>query len=246
MATNMVSDKNLLYKIALKLTYMNAQSRIISLGPNLGEMVAGKFGKSIERVILPCGVFLSELGEVSTPKWKEFPNKVYFGYLGNCGIPHSSDFVKAAIGAINPDTQHLILAVYGTKSEEIKEYAANRQGVSILPTVPREELGSIDVHLVTLLETWTHIAGPSKAVSSICSGSTILFHGSRNSDNWSMLGEAGWIVDNRQEVYHSVKDCMSSITLEGVNERRIKAKEIAQKLNDLILDSYNRIASWAK
>lgn len=245
-ATNIISANNPLYKLAIKLSYKNAPSKIISLGPYQGDVVARKFGIYVEKVVLPCGVFVSENKHEKSPAWKESDEKVYFGYLGNCGIPHSADFVKAAIDAINPKTQHLILAVYGTKSSEIMAYAQGKEGVTLMKSVPREELGSIDVHLVTLLDSWTHIAVPSKAVSSICSGSTILFHGNSQSDTWAMLGEAGWIVENGANLFESVKSRMSAITLEEVKKKRAIASTIAANLSKRIIESYESIAGWAK
>ncbi len=245
-ASNEVSETNFLYKYALKQTYKNAPKKIIALGPKQKEELDKKFNANIEHVILPCGVFLEQNKVASTPSWKLYDDKIYLGYCGNCGNPHSANFIKEVIDAINPEVHHLVLAVYGIKAEEIKDYAKNKAGVSILSNVPRNELHHIDVHLVTLVNSWTHVAVPSKAVSSVCSGATILFCGNKESDNWFMLQDAGWLVEDNEELRQQVRKTLASLSKEEIQIKKNNATTIAAKLNHLIQESYATIASWAK
>lgn len=245
-ASNEISTTNWLYKFVIRKTYKNAPNKIIALGPQQKKVLDKKYQKEIESVILPCGVFIDQHKTTEIPDWKKHPEKIYLGYAGNCGSPHSSEFVKAVIDGINPDNQHLILAIYGTKASDVIRYAENKKGITILKSVPRNELHFIDIHLVTLLNTWTHVAVPSKAVSSICSGSTILFCGNKESDNWYLLQNAGWLIEDNQQLKEQVKSTLASITTVQIQVKKQKADEIAQNLSRLIATSYDTIAQWAE
>ena len=184
--------------------------------------------------------------EAKRPHWKTDENLIYFGYCGNCGIPHNPNFVKAAMDCIDPSMHRMVLRVYGVYAEELIKYAQNKPGIIVLDDVPRHELGFIDVHLVTLLKSWTHIAVPSKAVSSICSGSAMLFCGDEKSDNWQLLKDASWFVEDNENMVQDLNHLMTTINLNDIKEKRKQAREITLQLNKLINNSYNTIASWAQ
>lgn len=245
-ASNEIKSSNILYKYAIQQTYVHAPNKIIALGPKQKELLDKKYNKVIESVILPCGVFIDQNKSEFTPSWKTHSDKIYLGYCGNCGNPHSSEFIKEVITAINPSTQHLILAIYGNKANEIKTFAQGKAGITILTSVSRNELHYIDVHLVTLVNSWTHVAVPSKAVSSICSGSTILFCGNKESDNWFMLQDAGWLVEDNANLKENVRKAVSSLNWENILMKKNNAYKIATGLTDLIKQSYTTIATWAK
>lgn len=245
-ASNEISPTNFFYKYALKQTYKNAPRKIIALGPQQKKVLDKKYNKEIEHVILPCGVFLDQNKIEKTPSWKTHTNKIYLGYCGNCGHPHSVDFIKEVIDSVNPETQHLVLAVYGIKAAQVIDYAKGKPGVTILTGVPRNELHHIDVHLVTLVNSWTHVAVPSKAMSSVCSGATILFCGNKESDNWFLLQDAGWHVEDDLNLKQTVQKVVSSLNWEEIKIKKNNANRISAELNKLIQESYATIATWAK
>jgi hypothetical protein len=245
-AANQLSEEGFVYKKALQWTYKNYPSELIALGPQQKKFLDKQFNKEIESTILPCGVFVNQHKTAETPAWKKEPDKMYLGYVGSCGLAHFPEFVKAVIDCINPQTQHLVLAVYGIHADEIKKHAENKKGITFLPSIPRSELHHVDIHLVTLLNSWTHMAVPSKALSSICSGATILFCGNKESDNWFLLGEAGWLIEQNDRLKEQVKQTLASITMEEINEKKKKANEITKRLNQMVIDSYDKIATWAR
>ncbi|MCP4123608.1 MAG: glycosyltransferase family 4 protein [Bacteroidetes bacterium] len=243
-ADNEISSKSAIYQFFFRKTYANAPQRIISLGPGQKRNIEAKYGKMLPGVILPCGVFINNRESSAPPEWKADPDKIYFGYCGNCSKPHNPEFIKAAIDHIDPARQVLILVVYGIYAEEIKAYAKGKSGIQMMDNVPRNELGHIDVHLITLVKPWTHIAVPSKAVSSICSGSGMIFCGDMDSDNWQLLNEAGWFVEDGPEMKQNLKKLMDGITTREIDEKRQKAIKITENLNQMVKDSYDTIASW--
>jgi hypothetical protein len=245
-ASNEVKEDNFLYKYALRQTYRNAPARMIALGPQQKKAVESKYGKEIDGVVLPCGVFMDQNKSSEVPPWKTEKEKIYFGYCGNCGNAHSAEFVKTVIAAMDPEKHHFILAVYGIKAEGIKEFAKNNQAVSIMNGVPRNELHHIDVHLVTLVESWTHVAVPSKAVSSVCSGASILFCGNPHGDNWQMLKDAGWMVADNSALEMNVHQALIGIRKDSIAEKKANALRIAGELNTMIREAYDTIAGWAR
>jgi hypothetical protein len=245
-ASNQIKPTNLIYKWAKSLTYKYAPSKIIALGPEQKTVLETNYNKQIDGITLPCGVFIDQNKVETLPTWKAYPEKIYFGYAGNCGTPHNPNFIKAAIDAINPTTQHMMLALYGVYAAELKNYATGKEGITLIASIPRNELHFIDVHLVSLTASWTHIAVPSKAVSSVCSGATILFCGDKNSDNWQLLGNAGWFIEENEHLHKTTQATMNNITKDDIVTKQQQAKAIAQQLSENIIKSYDTIATWAK
>lgn len=245
-AIHEIKKSSWFYQFSYRKTYLNVPSKVIALGPKQKEHLESKYRKKIPGTILPCGVFSENISDISTPIWKKEPDKIYFGYLGNCGIPHNPDFVKAVMDAIDPERHVMILVAYGIYADELKSYAKGKKGIQIMDNVPRPELNHIDVHCVTLLPSWTHIAVPSKAVSSVTSGSAMIFCGSTESDNWYLLKDAAWHVNDEYYLKDQVKNLVNSITKEEIISKRENAKRISKQLVSMINTSYIEIASWAK
>ncbi len=245
-AINEIKTTSWFYKFSLRKTYENAPSKIIALGPKQKLTIEKKYNRVLDGVILPCGVFAENKSTSAIPEWKKEPNKIYFGYLGNCGIPHNPNFVKAAMDAIDSTKHVMILVAYGVYAEELKSYAIGQNGIQIMDNVPRNELSHIDVHLVTLLPSWTHIAVPSKAVSSVTSGSSMIFCGKKESDNWELLQNAAWQINDDDQLKENLIKLIKTIDMESIKLKRKQATEIAKKLNNIIFESYDTIASWAK
>ncbi len=124
----------------------------------------------------------------------------------------------------------------------VRAHAVNKPGIIIVKSVPRNQLGFIDVHLVSLVKSWTHVAVPSKAVSSVCSGSPIAFCGDQSSDNWRLLQEAAWFIPLENGRKEAIAKLLNDITI----EKKSAASKKAADLQALIIQSYDTIASWAK
>jgi hypothetical protein len=243
-ADNVLKSSNLFYRFIINITYRNAPQKLICLGKKQAEFVQKSYKKAINTTILPCGVIINQERETEKPAWKKDDNKIYFGYCGNLGNPHSAEFLMSFIKNINAEKHHLILAIYGVKTDKVLEFAEKRIGVTIIKNVPRSQLHFIDVHLVSLLPVWNHIAVPSKAVSSVCAEAAILFCGSTESDSWEMLKEAGWHIDIEQDLDRQNQKFLEKLTLEEVEEKRKSAKIVAQNLNEMVINAYEEIAEF--
>jgi hypothetical protein len=88
--------------------------------------------------------------------------------------------------------------------------------------------------LVSLLAKWTHIAVPSKAMSSVCAGGTILFCGSKEADTWALLQEAGWHIEESADIDSQVRLFLSQITLNEVLKKKIVVNQVANNLKTML------------
>lgn len=243
-ADGVIKTSHPIYRFVRWITYQFAPSQLFSLGPNQANYLQKNYGKSIKTSIIPCGVLLDQPRDFTPPDWRTDNGKIYFGYAGNLGDAHSSAFLLAFLKYFNPKRHHLILAIYGTKSEEILKAADSKEGITILKNIPRSQLHYIDVHLVSLLTKWTHIAVPSKAMSSVCAGGTILFCGSKEADTWALLQEAGWHIEESADIDSQVRLFLSQITLNEVLKKKIVVNQVANNLKTMLMKGYEEVVDF--
>ncbi|MBP6386458.1 MAG: hypothetical protein KA313_01415 [Pseudarcicella sp.] len=245
-ATNTISKNNLFYRFFQKASYTWSPQKIISLGENQANYLNKLYQKNLETIVLPCGVLINQEKDNQPPEWKKDDNKIYFGYCGNLGDPHSEDFLIDFIKHINPSEHHLILAIYGKKANKVLEFAKNIMGITILTNVPRAQLHFIDIHLVSLQAEWTHIAVPSKAVSSVCAGGAILFCGKKESDTWHLLQDAAWHIDIEKNINEEVKCFFENISIQAMQSKKHNAEILSQNLQTIMKNAYSQIANEAE
>jgi hypothetical protein len=241
-----VKSTNFIYRWILKQTYRVAPQHLIALGPNQAAFVKQSFGQAIPTTILPCGVLFHQQNDPDKPEWKKPDGKIYFGYCGNLGQAHSDEFLMQFIDNMDSGKHQLILAIYGEKAEKVLAYAQNRQGITILKSVPRSQLHFIDVHLVSLLQEWTHIAVPSKAVSSICAGASMLFCGNKEADTWALLHKAAWLIEENDQIDAQIRDFLANLTIEEMQQKRANARELIRDLQTMVVDAYEDVKKLGK
>lgn len=243
--TNFISKNNPLYRFARKMTYAGRPEFLIALGEQQSLYLQNAYQEKIPAQILPCGVFVHQEQETGAPDWWS-PNLIFLGYCGNIGDPHNPEFIKAAIDHINPDTQRLVLALYGKKSEAVKSYAQGKPGIILVDRVPRNQLHFIDIHLVSLRTVWTHIAVPSKAVSAVCMGASVLFCGDKESDNWHMLQKAGWFITENDTMHDNVKSFLFTLKESDITQKKAAAVQISKQLQENVRKTYEFIQAKAR
>ena len=243
--TGKIKEQNFFYRWVSKITYKHAPDFLITLGPQQAKHLERLYKKDIPSIILPCGVFFYQDKSPEIPEWWS-DDKIFLGYCGNIGDAHNPDFIKATIDAIDPEKHRLILALYGNKAPDLKEYAKGKPGVILVDRVPRNQLHYIDIHLVSLIKSWTHIAVPSKAVSAIASNSCILFCGSQDSDNWYMFQEAGWFVDENDQLDEQLKNFIRDLKREDVLRRKEVTPQLYDQLKKYVLEAYKDVAELSE
>ena len=241
-ADGLIKTNNPVYGLVRWLAYRRAPTALIALGPNQAAQVQQNYGQKLPTIVLPCGVLLNQPRDAAQPDWRKNNGKIYFGYCGNLGDAHSADFLRLFIQHFDSERHHLVLAIYGTKASEVLLLAEKRAGISILKNVPRSQLHFIDVHLVSLLTKWTHIAVPSKAMSSICAGGAVLFCGSQEADTWVLLQEASWLVAEQGDLETQLSLFLNQITPQAVDQKKATAQQVAQRLRAQVVTAYEAIA----
>lgn len=246
-SSNLVKPNNWVYRFLRYLTYRSVPDSLISLGPLQAKYLKSAYRKPIESVaIIPCGVNANLNQLSSEPLWKkDNAGKMLLGYCGNLGEAHSVEFLKQVINHFDPERFHLVLSVYGVKSQEILKYAQTKKaGISIVPRVERDEMCFIDIHLVSLLKNWSHVCVPSKAVSAICSGSPILFYGNPDCDTWKMLGLGGWLIqqtDSDHDISKAVQYYLDSFDQKSLKSKKRDVSTTASALQEMHKLGYNQI-----
>ncbi len=241
-AEGKVSSSNPMYRWVIRQTYRNPPERLIALGPRQAAHVLSKYGRDIPTTILPCGVLMHQERDPNRPTWRaENDGLIYLGYAGNIGQAHSAEFLKSIIRHFDPTRFRLVLALYGTKADEVLAEANGREGIICLTNIPRTQLHYLDVQLVSLLPEWTHIAVPSKAMSAIGSGSPILFCGDPDSDSYVLLRDAAFLIDARKNIDEQVQEFYRTITNETVITYAQKAKELSFTLQEMVRVAYEEI-----
>ncbi|MCS7037360.1 MAG: hypothetical protein RMJ33_07650 [Saprospiraceae bacterium] len=242
-ATGWIGEHHPVYRLARSATYRRPPHGLIALGPRQAEHLRSAYQKpDLPTWLLPCGVFFHTLTRPDTPPHWYDPTKITLGYCGNVGDPHNPDFIRAAIDHLDPERHRLILALYGNQAPALKTYAQGKPGVVLLDHVPREQLAFISVHLVSLRRSWTHVAVPSKAVSAIAVGGAILFCGSPESDNWYLLRDAGWLIEENDHIKEQVAQFLQRLTPEDVNQKQAAAPGIYQRLQGMVRQAYQALA----
>ncbi|MCP1385533.1 hypothetical protein [Runella salmonicolor] len=244
-ADGVIKKTNPIYRFVEWVTYRFAPAQLFALGPNQAAYIQKKYRKSLPTTILPCGVLLDQPRDPAPPEWRKADGKIYFGYAGNLGDAHSADFLLAFINHFDPQKHHLILAVYGTKSADILTVAGTKKGITILKNVPRSQLPYIDIHLVSLLTKWTHIAVPSKAISSICAGGAILFCGNKEADTWALLQRAGWYIDEEEAIIPQITHFLAQLTPEEVTLKKNEAESLTTELKQMLVAAYEEVAIFS-
>ena len=253
-AGNLSSDHGWLYRFLKRTVYRNTPNSLIALGPLQAGYLKSQYGQQIDTSIVPCGVFKGALS-TDSPNWKlANAEKIILGYCGNLGEAHSPEFLINVIDYFDKEKMHLVLSLYGAKAKIILDYVKDKMdGISLVDSVSRPQLGSIDVHLVSLLGRWANICVPSKAVSAVCSESSFLFYGTANCDNWHLLGEGGWLIedtDNAADQARLVSDALQQINQTSLLNKKTSSRKIATKLQAMIDQGFaeigNRISDSAE
>ncbi|MEM9412128.1 MAG: hypothetical protein AAGA30_13510 [Planctomycetota bacterium] len=243
-SSNLVQPTNPLYRLLHWIVYRSPPQFLIALGKLQADYLNQQYRAKIPNTILPCGVF-QPASNVPYPAWKKLnQDKIILGYCGNLGEAHSVDFLKFVLKHLDPKKYHLVLSVYGAKAQRfLDQVDAQQSGITMIDGVSRQQLCLIDIHLVSLLTKWSHVCVPSKAVSAVCSGSAFVFYGTQNCDNWDMLGEAGWLIDEADatNLDSNVKNLLGQIDHTELQSKKTAARKIGEMLNDQVIQAFSRI-----
>lgn len=248
-AAGITNDNNTVYRYLRRSIENRPPDLLISLGEHQARFMQAGYCRDVPHVILPCGTHDDEKKKIR-PVWKEDDTKVYFAYVGNLGEAHSADFLIDFIECLNPARHVCILAVYGSKADQVLKSVGKKPMVRVLKWIDKADLHFVDVHLVSLLPQWTHMCVPSKAISAVCSEGAIIFNGLASADTWQQLKDAGWLV-NEGEGGRTRKEKIEEILKKASEPAELLLKKKnAFNLKEEVLfqekEAYRAIAGWVQ
>lgn len=239
-ADGLIVKSNPLYRLLEKWTYTHSPSAIMALGDQQFKYLSGKFNDtSIRNFILPCGIH-SEPKTSNVPEWYK-SDQINIAYVGNIGKAHSAEFLKNFLKTVENYTHvNFFMTIYGFHADDIRKYVEEKmiKNVKFVKSVSQSEMAYIDIHLISLNESWTHISVPSKAVTAICSGSALWFNGSVESDTWQMFKDSSFYSTSDPE---SIVETLESIDEESVEEKRKYSSEKALSLVKQETETINQL-----
>ena len=241
-ANQLVSRKNIFFRIYRWILKRYPPNQLICLGEQQAEFLKEIYFPGIATHILPAGV-KSELDEMThsgnQPIWYQ-ENYTYWGYIGSVGEAHDADFLIALIRSLDPASSRFVLSCSGVKSTHLKDAVRDLEAVVFLDRIPDKEMKLIDIQVVSLLHPWTHICVPSKALSALCFGSAVVFHGRQDSDTWQYVQEAGWLVETKSGIVTFIEGLSES----ELKKKKSKTDESVRKLREVKKRAYHSIASF--
>lgn len=246
-SAGLVSKNNPFYRYFDASVRGNAPDFFVALGRGQARFIQEKYLRGIPSVVLPCGIHNERAGE-TRPEWRKDEGKIYFAYAGNLGEAHSHEFLIDFVRCLDPHTHRCVLALYGSGASYVVREVKDNPAVEIVAAISRKDLHFADVHLVSLKPDWTHICVPSKAVSAVCAGGTILFNGSEDADTWQMFHGAGWLVkecENRETRMREIMSRLKEISVpQNLGKKKDHALVLKRELFDLESRAYASIAEW--
>lgn len=246
-SAGLVSKNNPFYRYFAASFRKNTPDLFVALGKEQARFIQKTFYRDIPSIILPCGIH-NEPANETRPEWRRDEGKIYFAYAGNLGEAHSHDFLIDFVRCLDPNKHRCILALYGSGASSVLREVKDNPTVEIVTAISRKDLYFVDVHLVSLKPDWTHICVPSKAVSAVCAGGTILFNGSEGADTWQMFHDAGWLVqecENRETRMGEIRALLKEISvLHKLSKKKEHAIRLKRELFDLESYAHKSIAEW--
>lgn len=226
-AHGLLKQKNIVYKI---LCFMNRimfsrSDTILALGPSMIDRIEKYIEQGAEKAPLAKWVPLwgdPDLKRLSESEalvirskygWKE--DEFVLMHAGNIGLGVClSEFLTVAdkLGQEGP-----VWAFFGggKRRDELQQFLQSHKNarIELHDYAPKTILGAADVHLVSLLSSWTGVGVPSKLQNIFAMGKPVIFMGSFKSEmaQWVMESGGGWVVnegdvDNLLLVIEAAKD----------------------------------------
>ena len=216
-SNGLITASNWIYRIIVKTIKNNPPNFLISLGHNQSLYLQKKYYPDTAAIPVPVGLRTEDITAKIGNSFQE--RSIVFGYVGNLGEAHDSELLYQLIQYITKSGFDFILSCAGSKSEELISRISNLKNVRLHQRISNQEMEHIDIHVISLMENWTHICVPSKAITALQFGAAILFLGSKQSDTWQYVKDAGWCLNHKKEFAQFVKQ----ISIETIEKKKLNS-----------------------
>ncbi len=231
-ANGLIDQSHVLFKHYESSLKAAPPSYIVSLGAAQLKHLQAKYYPTTEGLSLPIGIREGNTLPKEKHAVESVEKKVVFGYAGTIGEAHDAEAIVRIAKSLNPQNHSFVLCCKGSKSEDVTAQLIDFKHVIIKEELTEEELGEIDIHIVSLMDRWTHICVPSKALSALQKERPVLFIGKDESDTWQLINGAGWRLSQEYDIL----DFLRELTKDELLAKKRKAKKVSSEL----LDQYNK------
>lgn len=149
-------------------------------------------------------------------------------YSGNLGMAHDFETVMEAAKILQGSGVQMVFAGEGPRLKEVRRRMSSVDGVTFLPSRPREELASFlasaDVHLVTLRAELSGWAVPSKAYGIMAAGRPIVYVGPEDSEIARLVTESGAGIAVRNGDSRGMADVLGELKNDKNRLRMMEAR----------------------
>ena len=225
-ANSLIDTQHVLYRHYESSLRTSPPSFLISLGDAQLEHLKQAYYPLTEGLALPIGIRESMAGKTNLRKQKNTETTIVFGYAGSIGEAHDAEAIVTLVKSLNPQDHSFVLSCRGSKSSYVISKLRDIEYVTFKEELSEEEIGEIDIHVVSLIDKWTHICVPSKALSAVQKERPVLFIGSEKSDTWQLINGAGWRLSKDYDILDFLKD----LNPEVLGLKKNKAKEVSSIL----------------
>jgi glycosyltransferase involved in cell wall biosynthesis len=176
--------------------------RVVVLGRDMQQLVAEKIGVPVERLSI-----ITNWGDVDTVRPSDDGNArdtFVVQYSGNLGRTHGVETLLAAAEELRGDrsVRFMIIGSGARRATVERRIAAgDLENVTLLPPVPREELGATlnagDVSVITFLPGMKGVSVPSRMYNVLAAGRPLIAAADPDSEIALLIREEelGWVVD---------------------------------------------------
>ncbi len=228
-ANGLIKKHHWLYKFYVRVLRSGQPQLLLTLGPQQGSYLKEHHYPYVSMIHWPIGIRQTKWSATEQePRWYN-KDKIVLGYIGNLGEAHDPQILIDIALSMNPKKHTLVLSCTGIYAQAVKKRLSNIKHVIWVADFVASNFRYIDIHVVSLRSSWTHICVPSKAVTAIQYGGAVLFYGSKDSDTYTYMQDVGWHLDDSQDVGQWIH----TLTFREVQSKRRRASEVYHSLLEI-------------
>lgn len=227
-ANGLITKSSFLYRLYCKRIKKGLPSHLLSLGKHQYEYLEREHYHDVQGTVLPIGLRDIGLFNERQTYGKKTGNAsiITFAYVGTIGEAHDATALVTFIKSLNHAVHAVKISCRGTKSGLVISELKSCPHVEFIDFMTEEDMLTIDIQIVTLLNKWTHICVPSKALSALEYNSAIVFLGSEESDTWQYVSAAAWRITKDSDTLDLIRDLENGL----LEDKKAQAKGLRDQL----------------
>ncbi len=247
-ANGLISKSSFLYRLYCKRIKKGPPSHLLCLGKHQYEYLEREHYQNVQSTVLPIGLRNLSLSneKPSIGESTKDKNVITFAYVGSIGEAHDAEALVSFIKELNREAHAVKISCRGAKSSLVISELELCRYVEIIDFMTEEDMSTVDIQIVTLLNTWTHICVPSKALSALEYNSAIVFLGSGESDTWQYVSTAAWRITKDSDTLDLIRDLEIGLLEEKKAQAKVLRDQLKVTYKEAVVDLTEVITSLQK